>query len=298
MINAIFGLTSASSCTYAPTVRSLIASLKAQAADYVGTNPGRAAKLAILASSIGEDPTSFAGLDLLAIVAAGTQPSGQVGASASSFVQSYAVIAYLRAGKPLPAPVLANLVASQDASGAFGYDFGGFNADYDTTGLAIQALHAAGGNDAAIAKAVAWALAQQNAQGYWPNPYSPVDSTGLLGSALELVGTSSGGAKAWLESQQLPDGGFPAAIGSTTSDLMATSDALWLLGGTSLVSVTFSTAGCPATVVPSPGATATALGSLADTGATQDALGVGVVGLVVLGAGVVLIARTRRVTVR
>ncbi len=298
VINAIFGLTSADSCAYAPTVRSLIADIKAQAPDYVGTNAGRAAKLAVLASSLGEDPTAFGGLDLFAILAAGTQTDGQVGTYASSFVQSYAVIAYVRAGKPVPASVLANLVASQDASGAFGYDFGGFNPDYDTTGLAIQALHAAGGNATAIAKAVAWALSEQNAQGYWPNPYSPVDSTGLLGSALELVGTSSGGAKAWLEGQQLSDGGFPAALGSTTSDLMATSDALWLLGGTSLVTVTFSTTGCAASVVPSPGATATALASLADTGATEGALGVGVVGLVVLGAGLVLITTKRRVTVR
>lgn len=293
VINAILGLSAADACTYAPTIRSLIANLKAQAVDYVGTNPGRAAKLAILASAIGEDPTSFAGLDLLAIVAAGTLPSGQVGTYASSFVQSYAVIAYVRAGQPVPPAVLSNLVASQDASGAFGYDFGGFNADYDTTGLAIQALHAAGGNAPAIAAAVAWALSQQNAQGYWPNPYSPVDSTGLLGSALELVGTSSGGATAWLESQQLADGGFPAAIGSTTSDLMATSDALWLLARTSLVSVTFTTSGCAATVVPSPGATATTLASLADTGATHGALGVGLVGVLVLGAGLVLVTRRR-----
>jgi hypothetical protein len=294
VINAALGLTAVDSCAYAPTIRSLIANLKGQAADFVGTNPGRAAKLAILASAMGEDPTSFGGLDLLAILGAGTQANGQVGAYASSFVQSYAVIAYVRAGRPVPAAVLTNLVSSQDASGAFGYDFGGFVADYDTTGLAIQALHAAGGNSAAIAGAVAWATAQQNTQGYWPNPYSPVDSTGILGSGLQLVGAGTAGALAWIESQQLADGGFPAEVAGTTSNLMATSDALWLITGTSYVTVTFRAAGCTSTVA-APGATAAALSSLADTGSADGTLQVTLVGCLVLVTGLALVASRQKV---
>jgi hypothetical protein len=294
VINAALGLTAVDSCAYAPTIRSLIANLKGQAADFVGTNPGRAAKLAILASATGEDPTSFGGLDLLAILATGTLPNGQVGAYASSFVQSYAVIAYVRAGRPVPAAVLTNLVSSQDASGAFGYDFGGFVADYDTTGLAIQALHAAGGSSSAIATAVAWATSQQNAQGYWPNPYSPVDSTGILGSGLQLVGTGTAGALAWVESQQLADGGFPAEVAGTTSNLMATADALWLITGSSYVTVTFQAVGCTSDVAV-PGATAAALSSLADTGASDGTLQVTLVGCLVLITGLALVASRRKV---
>ncbi len=295
LIDAAFGLAAVDSCAYAPTIRTLVADLKSQAADFTADNPGRAALLAIFASAMGEDPTSFGGVDLLGVVAAGTQADGQVGPYASGFIQSYAVIAYVRAGKPVPAAVLANLVASQDPSGAFGYDFGGFNPDYDTTGLAIQALHAAGGNSAAIAAAVAWAMAQQNAQGYWPNPFSPVDSTGLLGSGLQLVGTGTGGALAWIESQQLADGGFPAQIGSTTSNVMATMDALWLMTGTSYVTVTFQAVGCTSTLVPSPAATAATLSSLADTGAADGTVQVTLVGCLVLIAGLALVATRRKV---
>ena len=294
VIGAALGLAAVDSCAYAPTIRSLVANLKSQAADFTADNPGRAALLAIFASAMGEDPTSFGGVDLLGVVAAGTQPGGQVGTYASAFVQSYAVIAYVRAGKPVPPAVLTNLVASQDASGAFGYDFGGFNPDFDTTGLAIQALHAAGGNSAAIASAVAWATSQQNAQGYWPNPYSPVDSTGILGSGLELVGTSTGGALAWIESQQLADGGFPAQLGDTTSNVMATMDALWLMTGTSYVTVTFQATGCPSTVA-SPGATAASLSSLADTGAGDGTLQVTLIGCLVLVTGLALVASRRKV---
>ena len=295
VINAALGLTAVDSCAYAPTIRSLIANLKGQAVDFVGTNPGRAAKLAIFASAMGEDPTSFGGIDLLAILAAGTQADGQVGAYPSGFVQSYAVIAYVRAGRPVPGAVLTNLVNSQDlTTGAFGYDFGGFVADYDTTGLAIQALHAAGGNSSAIARAVAWATSEQNAQGYWPNPYSPVDSTGILGSGLLLVGAGTGGALAWIESQQLADGGFPAEIGGTTSNLMATSDALWLITGTSYVTVTFQATGCTSTVA-APGATAAALSSLADTGVSEGTLQVTLIGCLVLITGVALVASKRKV---
>ena len=295
VINAALGLTAVDSCAYAPTIRSLIANLKGQAVDFVGTNPGRAAKLAIFASAMGEDPTRFGGIDLLAILAAGTHVDGQVGAYPSAFVGSYAVIAYVRAGKPVPGAVLTNLVNSQDlTTGAFGYDSGGFVADYDTTGLAIQALHAAGGNASAIAAAVGWATSKQNVQGYWPNPYSPVDSTGILGSGLQIVGAGTGGALAWIESQQLADGGFPGEIGGTTSNLMATSDALWLITGTSYVTVTFQATGCTSTLVPVPAATAAALSSLADTGAADGTLQVTLVGCLVLITGLALVASRRK----
>jgi hypothetical protein len=296
LINAAFGLTAVDSCAYAPTIRSLVANLKSQASDFTAENPGRAALLAIFASAMGEDPTSFGGVDLLGIVAAGTQADGQVGSYPSAFVQSYAVIAYVRAGKPVPGLVLSNLVNSQDkTTGAFGYDFGGFTPDYDTTGLAIQALHAAGGSSAAIAAAVAWATSQQNLQGYWPNPFSPVDSTGILGSGLQLVSTGTGGALGWIEGQQLADGGFPAQLGDATSNVMATMDALWLITGTSYVTVTFQATGCTSALAPSPAATAATLSSLADTGAPDGSLQVTLFGALVLVTGLALVASRRKV---
>jgi hypothetical protein len=295
-VSAALALSAARSCDYSTAIASLLASIKQQAADYVGNDPVRAANLAILALAVGEDPASFGGLNLMQLIAAGTQPNGQVGAYASSYAQSLAVIAYVRAGQPVPAAVLANLVAGQDPSGAFGYTYSGtFYPDYDTTGLAIEALSAAHGDSTVIAKAVAWALSEQNGAGYWPNPYSPVDSTGILGSGLGFAGTSSGSAATWLRSVQLADGGFPASLDSTTSNVMATADAMWLLAGSNLVTV--SMLRCAATTTdPTVNITAgTGASTLADTGSPDDGpIGALAVSMLVVGAGVLVLRRRQR----
>lgn len=317
-ISTALGLFASGSCDYAATNDQLISGIKAQAGDYVGTSPGRAANLAILVSAIGEDPTSFAGMNLLGIIATGTEASGQVGTSASSFVQSLAVLAYVRAGQTVPASVMANLLAGQDSSGAFGYTYGGaFTADFDTTGVVLTALSAAGGDSAAIPKAVSWATSQQNTSGYWPNPYSPVDSTGILGAGLVSAGASTGKALSWLASVQLSDGGFPASLDSTTSNTLATADAMWLLAGSNLATVTLPK--CEASTVP---ATATATGqnaaastaeatsspaqstatssvpwagsTLANTGASDEGA-IGVLGVSMLVAGIGVLVLRRRV---
>jgi hypothetical protein len=251
--------------------------------------------LAIAVVAVGEDPTSFASLNLLSILAAGTHPDGQVGANVSSYVQSLAVIAYVRAGQPVPANVLENLVAGQDPTGAFGYSIGGtFYPDYDTTGLAIEALSAAHGDSAVIAKAIVWALAEQNPAGYWPNPFSPVDSTGILGSGLEFAGTSSGKAASWLQGQQLPDGGFPASIDSTTSNITATADAMWLLTGSNLVTVTRVTCAATSADPTVTIAAGTGASSLADTGSpVEGAVGALAVAMLVAGAGILALRRTQ-----
>jgi len=303
-VSAALALSAARSCDYSAAIASLVASIKVQAADYVGNDPVRAANLAILAFAVGEDPANFGGLNLMALIGAGTiaspgtQADGQVGAYASSYAQSLAVIAYVRAGQPVPAAVLANLVAGQDPSGAFGYTYSGtFYPDYDTTGLAIEALSAAHGDSKVMAKAIAWALSEQNGAGYWPNPYSPVDSTGILGSGLEFAGTSSGNAASWLRSVQLADGGFPASLDSTTSNVMATADAMWLLAGSNLMTV--SMLRCAATTTdPTVSITAgTGASTLADTGSPDDGpIGALAVSMLVVGAGVLVLRRRQRRT--
>ena len=273
-------------------------SIKAQASDYVGNEGARAANLAILAMAVGEDPASFGGLDLFSILKAGTT-DGQVGVYASSFSQALAVIAYVRAGQAVPPLVLKTLVAGQDASsGAFGYSYGNpvtFSPDEDTTGLAIEALSAAHGDSTALASAIKWALGQQNKTGYWPNAYSPVDSTGILGSGLEFAGTSSGPAATWIRSVQLADGGFPASLDSTTSDVMATADAMWLLAGSNLMTVTRAQCTATSTEPAVTIATGTGVARLAETGSPVDGpIGALAVSVLVLGAGVLMLRRRQR----
>ena len=71
-VSAILALSATRSCAYSPTLSALVTSLGQQAADYVGTDPARAANLTIAAIAVGADPTSFGGLNLLSILAAGT----------------------------------------------------------------------------------------------------------------------------------------------------------------------------------------------------------------------------------
>jgi hypothetical protein len=153
-------------------------------------------------------------------------------------------------------------------------------------------LSAAHGNSTAITKAIAWAVAEQNVAGYWPNPYSPVDSTGILGSGLEFAGTSSGKAASWLASEQLADGGFPPSLDSTTSNATATADAMWLLTGSNLVTVSRVT--CTAADPAASVSTRTGASTLADTGAPDEGpLGALAVSVLVIGGSLVLRRRQR-----
>jgi hypothetical protein len=296
-ISSALALSATKSCDYSATIAALVSSLKAQAKDYVyvgnnPANPGRAANLAILAITVGENPANFGGLNLIALMS-------QVGASESSFTQSLVAIAYVRAGQVVPTAVLDNLVAGQDSSGAFGFAYGvplTFYSDYDTTGLAIEALSAAHVESPAIAEAIAkaikWSLSEQNGH-YWPKAWSPVDSTGILGSALLYAGTSPGEAETWILGQQLADGGFPDSLDGTTSNVLATGDAMWLLAGSNLVTV--SKVQCSATgptVVITAG---TGASSLADTGSPEDApFGPLAVSMIVIGAGMLVLRRRRQ----
>ncbi len=228
----------------APVMRARIAALQTKAATAVDGKPGAAASLAILVKAVHLDPKSFGGANLVKELLDGIDSTGQVGSFGSAYGQALAIIALKRAKQPVPANVVTTLLTFQDASGAFGYEFNGFVPDPDSTALSIQALYLLGGHSAQIKKAVAWAKSAQTKKGYW-EAYSPVDSTSLMASALKLVHRSSGKASSWLRTQQLKDGGFPGELknSASTSNLLATSTAMYLLTGKSLATFTYALKG-------------------------------------------------------
>lgn len=253
LITSTLGLAVLDTKAGAATVRSQLASLSAGAATVAG-KPGQAANLAILARIMHLDPTTFGGQNLIQTVLDGshldsTDPAlvGQVGDFGSAYGQALAIIALKRSNHRVPAATVTKLVTKllefRDAkSGAFGYDFGGFVADPDSTALAIQALYLVKHHKPEIKKAVAWAKDIRTKAGYWDS-YSPVDSTSLMGSTLKLVGKSYTKSRTWLRKQQLSDGGFPASLGGTSSNLLATSNATFLLSGESLAKASYSLKG-------------------------------------------------------
>ncbi len=284
-------------CTNAAAIRTLVDGLEDQAATYVAGNPGRAASLAITVSALGLDPRAFGGVDLIQAITDGTDSGGVVGSFASAFSQALAIIAYDRAGVAVPAGVVASLLTFQDDDGAFGYEFGGtFYTDPDSTALSIIALTAAGGHASAITEAVGWASANQTPQGYWDN-YSPVDSTGLLGSAIELAGGDAGSALTWLTGKQLSGGGFANTLTGTSADLMATANALYLLTGTSMLTASLDLASCPTGTAGGAGDADDPSEELAATGSSALLVPFGLAGLgLVAVGGLLVMARGSRRT--
>jgi hypothetical protein len=249
-ITAALGLASAKDgCTYAPSLRTLVSQMEKGAKGYLypskKLNQARAASLAIAVKALGLNPKKFAGYNLVSLVTKSLPKDGRVGPSDSAFSQSLGIIALDRADATIPVTLLTKLLSLQDGSGAFGYEYNGFQPDPDTTALSILALHGIGQLDYQTGEATSWAQTNQKPDGYWDN-YSPVDSTGLLGSALKAEGKDVSAALTWLGSVQHTDGGFPNSLDAGTgSDTGATAEALYLINGKSLLDISLNLGKCP-----------------------------------------------------
>ncbi len=214
--------------------------LEGQAATFAVGNGPAAGKLAIVAAATGRDARDFGGVDLVTQIESQIQPSGQCGGFGFAFGQALCILGLERAGAEVPQTAVDFLVTFQDDAGAFGFDSGGsFTADGDSSGLALAALAGVVDQDGARASAVAvrgYLGTAQEDPGYWPG-FSPVNTTGVVGPAMLLVGVDVSAATAWLVGQQQDDGGLPNVLDGTSSDLLATTQGAMLLGGESLLSV-------------------------------------------------------------
>lgn len=288
----VLGLASVNQCSFEPAIESQVAQLKKLAKDYIASNTaGRAGRLATVAVAVGENPRDFGGVDLVKAILDNTADDGQTDGGGNPFSHSMALIGLARTGASVPPAMITALLGAQGDSGAFGFGSGaGFFPDFDTTGLAIQALYGFRADPAvkaAIDKAVAWALSQQLPSGQWPNDYAPVNSTGLLGSAVDLAGASSGKAVGWMKSQQLANGALPDALDGDEANRFATVEGLFLLSETSYLTVSF-TADCA-----DPGTDDDDLPELSDTGASDATGMLGIVAVILVAAGGSLVALRR-----
>lgn len=278
-------------CAYAGKLEKITDYLASQADDYSATSAYAAAKLAIFVSTVGEDPTDFGGVDLAKRIVKGASSQGRLGtADDFAFGQALAMIGLKRTGTTPSAAMVDYLVSKQLASGAWGF---GSTDDPDSTALALMALSddvitPTTATKEAVDEATSWAAGAKKSAGYWQN-YSPVDSTALLISALQVHGVSVNDSLTWLRDQQLNNGGFPNTLNGTTSNQLSTATALL-----ALTANTYATLSAPL-------ATCTASDSNADGSATlprtgTDAswpLGWAGLGLITLGA-VLVAARTER----
>ncbi|CCH31450.1 prenyltransferase/squalene oxidase repeat-containing protein [Actinosynnema sp. NPDC047251] len=183
---------------------------------------GAHAKLALAVLAQGGDPTSVGGVDLIAGLTALRTASGrfadqsQWGDYSNTFTQSLAVITLARHGDA-PANAVTFLAGTACPDGGFPLDIGKptCTAQADATGMAVQALLAAGNTDtagdtvtdtaiAAAAKGLDWLVKRQDpadggfgddAQG-GPGAASNANSTGLAAQALRVGGRTAAADKA------------------------------------------------------------------------------------------------------
>ena len=237
------------------------------------TAPDSAAALAQLildAVALGQDPHAFGANDLVARLVATQQSNGLFGAAAATydgvFRQSLALLA-LHATDNTNSAGLAWLQGQECADGGFesfradtttpcdpadATTFSG--PDTNSTAMAVEAFHAVGVDTSA---AVTWLRSVRAADGGFPQFGDPTsasdaDSTGLVLLALTTAtGTPDAQAVAALAALQVPCSGATADRGGVAfqpqdgvlyPDALATTQALWGLGGQSfpLVGVTMA----------------------------------------------------------
>lgn len=170
-----------------------LAYLEAQAA--TAEDAASLSRLIFAAHALGQAPTAFGGVDLVAGLLA-TQDSATAQFGDSLYAHAYAMLALHAAGAEIPADAVQLLLDQQQENGAWAM-FGGFEADTadtNTTALAAQALVAVGETDAARA-ALPYFRAMQNADGGFPwqkpSEYgtdTDANSTAVVAQALTALG--------------------------------------------------------------------------------------------------------------
>jgi hypothetical protein len=211
-------------------------------------NPGATGKTLLAVQAMRFDGRDFAGLDLDALlrstlVTEGAN-TGRFGTS-SLWNQALATLGLARTPGRSPAPAGAWIAARQCPSGAFSWGDCAY-ADADHTAMAVQAMAAAGGQQAAVDAGVQWLLDQQNADGGWGDGGSNANSTGLAAQTVRMAGhgAEADAAADWVVSVQKTEapniGAVPWTDGTDGSLLLSTAQAVLAFGNGPLHRVAFA----------------------------------------------------------
>jgi hypothetical protein len=168
-----------------------------RAAAYAAGSAAAAGKLTAAVVAAGADPRSFAGLNL--VISTTLRYDSRTGAFGSStFDQAWSMLGLAAAGQSIPLSATEHLQAIQATGGGWGFSANASVGEADSTGLALQALAAAGTRPAPTA-------------------------TALNGAAICSTGAGSSNpavldALAFLRKAQNADGGFSGFGGGTSAD--------------------------------------------------------------------------------
>lgn len=157
---------------------------------------GSHAKLALVAMAQGENPRAFGGIDLIAALRDLQVPSGRLSDLptdySSNISQSLGVLALVRAGEDATAAA-GFLAANQCADGGFAFAIGvtPCASEPDATGFAVQALLAAGLDEAAGRALDYLESAQRDGGGF--GGIGPTEPTNANSTAIAAQALRSGG---------------------------------------------------------------------------------------------------------
>ena len=205
------------------------------------TSAGQAAKLIVLvAAPLGLPAAAFnpqgdAVADLVAKMDAGRNANGSFGPPGTFNATLYAAVAHPLVTRPVPAPTRVFILNAQQANGGwtFAGDPKGTDIDIDTTGLALQALAAAGTDPQGdpVRRAVAFLRANQLPTGGWSafgaeDPNATAVAILGLTAVGEKIDTCWGAAGDALPARQAADGRVTSPNDSFGISTFATSQAV------------------------------------------------------------------------
>ena len=220
------------------------------------TDPTSIAKvmIAISASTSEEDEEAATIIDTFArTILATVNETGLFEVDyASAYTQSMAILALARADMSVPSPMVDALYTFRSDDGSFGYSDGtAIVSDPDSTVLALMATRLLEVEpDANTTQTLELVSTSVTVDGYWDN-FSPINTTGLTISALNEWDVSvPDNSLDWLVTQQLSSGAWPAALGGSDANFLATTQAMFGVMGASYATV--GTPICGATSVFPP----------------------------------------------
>jgi hypothetical protein len=191
--------------------------LSATASSFVTKSADSAGKLALAVAVVGGNARDFGGVDVVSVLTETwySPTLNGFGVPTNTWHQAWAILGLAAAGEPVPVSAAQTLAALQQADGGWKYDLTSAwwnTTDPDNTGLALQALIAAGvaPTDTRVVSGVLFLQDQQNAQGSWDGWGSPsANSTAYAIQGLLAAGEDLEAAR-WLKGGHTPYDGLAA----------------------------------------------------------------------------------------
>ncbi|MCL5275057.1 MAG: hypothetical protein M1434_10000 [Chloroflexi bacterium] len=169
---------------------------------------GEYAKIAVAVESVGQNPSKFAGTNLIALIEAGyNDKTGVIGENV--YAHSIALIALAKAGAIIPGKAITTLVSLQSPEGGWAF-MGTGGADVDTTAAAVQALIAVGmpANSGPAGRGLGYLHSLQNVDGGFPyqspSQYGTDSNTNSTGLVAQAIIASGDQPESWAASRGNP----------------------------------------------------------------------------------------------